>query len=52
MANELYIVTKEDMESVANSIRTKAGTTEKISWPDGYKTLVAAISGDGASSTF
>ena len=52
MDDELYIVTKEDMESVANSIRVKAGTTEKISWPDGYKTLVTAISGEGTSSTF
>ena len=49
MADELYIVTKEDMESVANSIRAKAGTTEKVSWPDGFKSMVENISSGGAS---
>lgn len=48
MADELYVVTKEDVESVANSIRLKAGTTEKISWPDGFKSTVENISSGGA----
>ena len=47
MADELYVVTKEDVESVANSIRLKAGTAEKISWPDGFKSTVENISSGG-----
>ena len=50
MADELYVVTKEDVESVANSIRLKAGTTEKISWPDGFKSTVENISSGGGAA--
>ena len=33
------------MTAVADVIRAKAGTTEPISWPDGFKAAVEAISG-------
>ena len=41
-----------DMTSVANSIRTKGGTTEALAWPDGYKTAIESIQtgGGGGSS--
>ena len=41
-----------DMTSVADSIRTKGGTTEALAWPDGYKTAIEAIQtgGGGGSS--
>ena len=42
-----------DMTSVADSIRTKGGTTEALAWPDGYKTAIEAIQtgGGGGSSS-
>ena len=41
-----------DMTSVADSIRTKGGTTEALAWPDGYKTAIEAIqTGGGGGST-
>ena len=43
-----------DMTSVADSIRTKGGTTEALAWPDGYKAAIEAIQtgggGGGGSS--
>lgn len=33
-----------DMTAVAESIRTKGGTTEQLPWPDGFKAAVEAIS--------
>lgn len=36
-----------DMTSVADSIRTKGGTTEALAWPDGYKTAIEAIQTGG-----
>ena len=41
-----------DMTSVADSIRTKGGTTEALAWPDGYKSAIEAIQtgGGGGSS--
>lgn len=36
-----------DMTSVADTIRTKGGTSEKLSWPDGYKAAVEAIQTGG-----
>ena len=36
-----------DMTSVADSIRTKRGTTEALAWPDGYKTAIEAIQTGG-----
>ena len=40
-----------DMSSVADSIRTKGGTTDALAWPDGYKTAIDSIpSGGGTPS--
>ena len=40
-----------DMTSVADSIRTKGGTTDALAWPDGYKTAIDSIpTGGGAPS--
>ena len=36
-----------DMSSVADSIRTKGGTTDALAWPDGYKTAIEAIQTGG-----
>ena len=36
-----------DMTSVADSIRTKGGTTDALAWPDGYKTAIEAIQTGG-----
>lgn len=33
------------MTSVANAIRAKGGTTEPLSWPDGFKAAVDSITG-------
>lgn len=33
------------MTAVADAIRAKAGTTEPLAWPDGFKAAVEAISG-------
>lgn len=33
-----------DMTSVADSIRAKAGTSEQLEWPSGYKTAIDSIS--------
>ena len=38
-----------DMTSVADSIRTKGGTTEALAWPDGYKTAIEAIQTGGST---
>lgn len=35
------------MTSVADAIRAKAGTTDKLVWPDGFKAAIEAISGGG-----
>ena len=47
MAN--YIVQKESLEIVADSIRAKAGTTEKLEFPYGWKAAVDGIKGGGGS---
>lgn len=38
-----------DMTSVADTIRTKGGTTEQLAWPDGYKAAVEAIQTGGGT---
>ena len=38
-----------DMSSVADSIRTKGGTTDALAWPDGYKTAIEEIQTGGGS---
>lgn len=37
------------MTAVADAIRAKAGTTDQLAWPDGFRTAIEAISGGGAS---
>ena len=37
------------MISVADAIRAKAGTTEPLAWPDGFKAAIEAISGGGST---
>ena len=39
-----------DMSSVADSIRTKGGTTDALAWPDGYKTAIEEIQTGGSWS--
>ena len=51
MPDEVYIVTKSDMEEVAGAIRTAGGTSASLAWPTGWKNAVAAIpSGSGGGS--
>ena len=38
-----------DMTSVADSIRTKGGTTDALAWPDGYKTAIDSIPAGGGA---
>ena len=38
-----------DMTAVADAIRAKAGTTEPLAWPDGFKAAIEAISGGGGT---
>ena len=42
-----YIVQKESLESVADSIRAKAGISEKLVFPDGWKAAVEGIQTGG-----
>lgn len=37
------------MTAVADVIRAKAGTTEPLAWPDGFKAAIEAISGGGGT---
>ena len=41
-----------DMSSVADSIRTKGGTTDALAWPDGYKTAIDSIPSGAAKETW
>lgn len=43
MANE-YTVNAEDLTAVADAIRAKAGTSEGLSFPDGFAAAIAGIS--------
>lgn len=47
MAN--YIVQDTSLETVADSIRAKAGISEKLVFPDGWKAAVDGIKGGGGS---
>lgn len=37
------------MTAVADAIRAKAGTTDPLAWPDGFKAAIEAISGGGGT---
>ena len=50
MAN--YIVQDTSLETVADSIRTKAGISEKLEFPLGWKAAVDGIKGGGGSVPF
>ena len=39
-----YLTNTTDLTSVANAIRTKGGTTELLTYPDGFVTAIQAIS--------
>ena len=51
-----YVVQEESLESVADSIRAKAGISEKLEFPNGWKATVDNISvgsaPDGSAVTF
>ena len=42
-----YIVDGSDLTSVANTIRTKGGTSGSLSFPNGWSSAINAISGGG-----
>lgn len=50
MAN--YIVQDTSLETVADSIRAKAGINEKLEFPLGWKAAVDGIKGGGGSVPF
>lgn len=45
-----YIVQKESLESVADSIRSKAGISEKLEFPLGWKAAVDGIQTGGGTA--
>ena len=38
-----YLTTNTDLKKVADAIRTKGGTTEKLSFPDGFALAIQAL---------
>lgn len=44
-----YIVDGSDLTSVANTIRTKGGTSGSLSFPNGWNSAISAIGGGGSS---
>lgn len=44
-----YLTNTNDLTKVASAIRAKAGTTEPLVWPDGFKAAIEAISGGGGT---
>lgn len=47
-----YIVTSEELTSVANAIREKNGTSSSLSWPNGFVSGIGSGGGGGGSSDF
>ena len=48
-----YLVTDTELSGVADAIRAKGGTSESLTWPDGYKAAVEAIqTGGGAKEPY
>ena len=45
-----YLAKSEDMTAVADAIRAKAGTTEPLVWPEGFKEAVEGIAGGTADN--
>ena len=46
-----YIVTKEELTSLANSIREKTGSANKLSFPTGMISAISEITGGGGGET-
>lgn len=46
-----YIVDGADLTSVANAIRTAGGTSENLSFPNGWSSAISAIGGGGGGAT-
>ena len=44
-----YITTDTELTSIADAIRTKGGTTENLTFPNGFVSAIEAISGGGSS---
>ena len=44
---EYYLVSRSDMEDVADTIREAGGTSADLEWKAGWKTAIAALSGGG-----
>lgn len=49
MPEEYYLVSRSDMEDVADTIREAGGTSDTLEWKSGWKTAIAALSGGGGS---
>ena len=45
-----YLAKSEDLTAVADAIRAKAGTTEPLVWPEGFKAAVEGIAGGTADN--
>lgn len=43
MANEVLLVKKESLESVADAIREKGGTNAKLNFPQGFVNTVGIL---------
>lgn len=46
-----YLTNDTDLKKVADAIRAKGGTTEKLTYPDGFANAIAAISSGGIPGT-
>lgn len=42
-----YLATNTDLKKVADAIRAKGGTTEKLSFPDGFASGIQALAAGG-----
>lgn len=46
---ELLIAKRQDMQSVANKLKSKAGKTNEISFPNGFLQIIDELGQDGSS---
>ena len=47
MSNDYYVVSGDSLRDVADTIRTKGGTSAQLEYPDDWKDAINAISGGG-----
>ena len=47
-----YLVSDSDLTSIANTIRTKGGTSGSLIFPNGFNTAINNISGGGGGGDF